>query len=1100
MERDRPARQPSQARELYQRIESSRVVGSQSAVFMLSFAHMKRNTNDPLIALIAVLLLATSLGFLLLPQYQKTLLAGLSIPITHGLGILLHISGIVALAQIPIAARRRIVVATQALLTIWMAALAFLYAHHGFLVEALLFGGLVLAIPMIIQQNEGAAPNGNGVNLLVAYASLLNLVVGLGLLVWSAADAAAVYPSLSPYRLLFSLAFLLSAGAGGLILRKPPPRLQRHLLSVALAFPWFGWSFLSIYTRSASGLIPAFALAMTLSNTDYIPWARLKLPPADLIGLRFIRLAAILQTIFLIVTTLLLETAQIEQVSSISGWGYLRLNSRELAFVLLSGTEALLIYALISLVAIINGLAPLSEGETAAVGGGMDPAEMTTWDHRIERLITPILNGSDAQKRIGLLSRQIQTLGEQLASEKRRSTQLTLLSELSQQLENQLDAPVASQLAVNTLQRSVNCSLTTLYMHEPERRELVAITSAGQRTGLLPPGYRQSVNAGILGRAARLRKTQVVNDTRLEPDFIKVNDEKTLSLIVVPLVDRGHLKAALEISSDQVNAFDRADIQIAEAAAAELLRAWERSEYHQRLMELIQAGISLTAQPDPQSAAEEVAAIARQTLRARFAFVTLLDQDGNFTRNASAGLAPRLLKSLRQNPAEEPLMQAALNSAQPFRIRDLRKYKHASHIELDQPALRSMIAIPIRMHRLSVGAMLAFGKQGEVFFTENDESLASLLSSQASAAIESAWLSHELRSNLTSITQLYQLSFHVIQAQELSEAARFIAETTQKISEADTTGILLLTPDGRTEAQAQVNCRGEHVPPAHPMQLIQRTLESGQSIFQSQEGDPSAICFPLKTSRRTYGALWLTLPDRNSARFATSLQTLANQAALALERSILLVESRQQAREVENAYRELETTYDHTLAALMSALDARDRETEGHSLRVAQIARILGEKLGLTATQLKALERGSLLHDIGKIGISDAILHKPGPLDEAEWKIMRLHPDIGARIVEGIPFLQDTLAVIRYHQERWDGSGYPVGLSGLNIPYLARIFAVADAFDALTSNRPYRMRVEQEEAMQYLRQQAGILFDPQVVQVLDEIAATSALSEPDLEQ
>jgi response regulator RpfG family c-di-GMP phosphodiesterase len=215
-------------------------------------------------------------------------------------------------------------------------------------------------------------------------------------------------------------------------------------------------------------------------------------------------------------------------------------------------------------------------------------------------------------------------------------------------------------------------------------------------------------------------------------------------------------------------------------------------------------------------------------------------------------------------------------------------------------------------------------------------------------------------------------------------------------------------------------------------------MDTGQSIFASSQGETSSICFPLKTPMRTYGALWLILPDRNGSRYATNLQTLANQAAVALERSILLVESRQQARELEAAYYKLETTYDHTLAALMSALDARDRETEGHSLRVARVARLLGENLMLKPLQLKALERGSLLHDIGKIGISDTVLLKPGPLDPAEWKMMRLHPDIGARIVEGIPFLQDTLAVIRYHQERWDGSGYPIGLNGKEIPYLAR--------------------------------------------------------------
>jgi putative nucleotidyltransferase with HDIG domain len=162
----------------------------------------------------------------------------------------------------------------------------------------------------------------------------------------------------------------------------------------------------------------------------------------------------------------------------------------------------------------------------------------------------------------------------------------------------------------------------------------------------------------------------------------------------------------------------------------------------------------------------------------------------------------------------------------------------------------------------------------------------------------------------------------------------------------------------------------------------------------------------------------------------------------------------------------------------MSALDARDRETEGHSTRVSRITCLLGEEIGLSGQQLKALERGALLHDIGKIGIKDEILHKPGKLTDEEWKVMRIHPDIGARIVEGIPFLQDTLPIIRYHHERWDGSGYPVGLKSNEIPLPARIFAIADVFDALTSKRTYRNKSSAEEAIEYLRSQSGIQFDP----------------------
>jgi putative nucleotidyltransferase with HDIG domain len=215
------------------------------------------------------------------------------------------------------------------------------------------------------------------------------------------------------------------------------------------------------------------------------------------------------------------------------------------------------------------------------------------------------------------------------------------------------------------------------------------------------------------------------------------------------------------------------------------------------------------------------------------------------------------------------------------------------------------------------------------------------------------------------------------------------------------------------------------------------------------------------------------------------LQALVNQAAIALERSLLLVESRRQAKEIKAAYDTLEATYDQTLASLTSALDARDRETEGHSIRVTQLAVKLGEALGYSPDQLKILERGSILHDIGKIGISDTILHKPGPLTEDEWKIMRLHPDIGARIVEGIPFLEETIQLIRHHQERWDGTGYPGNLKGTDIPEMARLFSVIDAFDALTSNRPYRQKISKEEALEYLREMSGIHFDPAMVASLE---------------
>jgi putative nucleotidyltransferase with HDIG domain len=269
-------------------------------------------------------------------------------------------------------------------------------------------------------------------------------------------------------------------------------------------------------------------------------------------------------------------------------------------------------------------------------------------------------------------------------------------------------------------------------------------------------------------------------------------------------------------------------------------------------------------------------------------------------------------------------------------------------------------------------------------------------------------------------------------------------------------------------------------------------MASGQLIYLSQGNSIMRACLPIQTPTLKYGALWLDIPEDQGHKSATNpndLQALVNQTAIALERSVLLVESRRQAAEIKISYDKLETTYDQTLAALMSALDARDRETEGHSSRVSNLTAKLGEALNFSHEQLKVLERGSLLHDIGKIGISDTILHKPGPLSEEEWVMMRRHPGIGAKIVEGIPFLEDTIPLILHHQERWDGTGYPSGLRGEEIPILARMFSIVDAFDALTSKRPYRQQVSIEEAVEYIKEQAGISFDPEIVKIFERLVA-----------
>ena len=195
----------------------------------------------------------------------------------------------------------------------------------------------------------------------------------------------------------------------------------------------------------------------------------------------------------------------------------------------------------------------------------------------------------------------------------------------------------------------------------------------------------------------------------------------------------------------------------------------------------------------------------------------------------------------------------------------------------------------------------------------------------------------------------------------------------------------------------------------------------------------------------------------------------------------------QRTRELDGALRSLERGYRMTLKALVAALETRDAETHGHSERVVAFSLRLGRELGLDREQMRSLEFGSLLHDIGKIGVPDAILRKPAPLTGEEWQEMRLHPEHGRQILCDIEFLEGASRVVAQHHERWDGSGYPLGLRGEEIDLNARIFAVADAFDAITSDRVYRGGRSYESALAELERCAGVQFDPLVVEAFGRV-------------
>jgi len=192
------------------------------------------------------------------------------------------------------------------------------------------------------------------------------------------------------------------------------------------------------------------------------------------------------------------------------------------------------------------------------------------------------------------------------------------------------------------------------------------------------------------------------------------------------------------------------------------------------------------------------------------------------------------------------------------------------------------------------------------------------------------------------------------------------------------------------------------------------------------------------------------------------------------------------ARELRRA-RELELSYFHTVRALAAAVEAKDGYTGEHIQRVHEIGLLLARAVAPDQAGDPQLAYGFLLHDIGKLSVPDAVLKKPGPLDDREWALMRRHPEAGARILDAVPFLDRALDVVLHHHERWDGRGYPGGLGSDEIPLWARIFAVADTVDAITSDRPYRLGRPLDDAIDEILARAGTQFDPDCAQALGDL-------------
>lgn len=367
-----------------------------------------------------------------------------------------------------------------------------------------------------------------------------------------------------------------------------------------------------------------------------------------------------------------------------------------------------------------------------------------------------------------------------------------------------------------------------------------------------------------------------------------------------------------------------------------------------------------------------------------------------------------------------------------------------------------------------------------------------------------ARLNEKLTRQLAHITALHAIDRAIIDGTPISEVFKIALNQARTLLGADAAAVLTHEPGtnrfGTVEAQGFLHASDTLLAAAAETHLAHLAMQGEERIvcpdpsrlraevevakLTELEGFAAFVAVGLRLRGELKGVLevYFRQAQWNLDGAADQLARLGEQVTIALEGAAI-------TEALKQSNRDLVTAYDTTIEGWAAALDLRDEETLGHSRRVTELSVTLARRLGMPESAVDQLRRGALLHDIGKMGIPDAILNKPGKLTPDEWEVMRQHPTLAYELLKGVPFLKEALDVSHYHHERWDGTGYPHGLAGTDIPLAARIFAVVDVFDALTNDRPYRAAWSRTEALEHIRAEAGRQFDTKVVEAFLAIQA-----------
>ena len=615
----------------------------------------------------------------------------------------------------------------------------------------------------------------------------------------------------------------------------------------------------------------------------------------------------------------------------------------------------------------------------------------------------------------------------------------------------------------------------------PDRPPTVRAVQGGDRSaGAVPESEREAVLLAAQQRQAILVADFLTDDRfSIMPIF---GEHGVRSGLAVPMLAGDKLVGVAYASGNQPNAFDQQDADVLALLANQIGLALEKSRFlaestrrARELSILYDFSQSIGQALSLPVLCDRLVATLEERLGYEYPSVVLVDEQGETV--ARAGHAPDdsggRLTGFRARIME---------TGRAIRVDDVKDDPDSSPFRSDA---RSKMGVPIREGEKVTGVIEVESSQPAAF-GEDDVRLLEALAGPVSIAAERARLFEEIRRRGDEFASLYEVGTVVGSSLHSDQVLQSVVSSALTLMDADGCNIMLVD-QAKGELSVQASLGVVRQAPGEASQRVGDGIagwvaQTGEPLLAQADNLPpqlrnlsardraaSAVSVPLKASGRTLGVITVTSQDRR--RFSESdvhlLSRLAADAGMALENA--------------NLYDELQRSFLETVAALAEAVDAKDPYTRGHSERVTDLAVLVGREMGISGEALGILRSAAVLHDIGKIGIAERILRKPGPLDDAEWDTMRTHPDLGASIVGPVSALRQVVPLLQHHHERWDGAGYPSKLKGEEIPLGSRILALADAYEAMTSDRAYRAALAPERAMEILKEGAGRQWDPAVV-------------------